>query len=268
MFFLSLLPAFIMAFTIETQKKLGGEVYTNLDLAHHQKLVSQFQQETGAIHSYDGFEQRAWIEQLLEQNHLRLSSDEKEALYQEHLARMGMSPAQFEQQLAEQGILRSAFIDHLAYRKELTRWMMQSHGWKETVSDQELKAFRSELLSSLQKHPPAISFDVVRLEGVENEPPRIQEDFWRVHAPEITTYRDRMIQQVPEPYEPFLRTHKEGSVSAPLWAFGQWHVLKIVAKPEPMLPPDAVLRQILLEQKSMKHLEQLVEEQFPWIYQE
>lgn len=258
----SFFPLFAVAVTITTEYKVGDEVYTNIDKAQYAALA---QPQSGSGMIEDSLEARTVIKRYLDQNHLRFSEEERRALYQMHLERLHTTAEQFEAYLRSAGVSSAVFIEELAYRQEVTRWMMHTYGWREQVTPAELAAFKSRMRKE-GEHQQKLSFDVLKVTDPKRVPKELTEDFWVQHASELTAYRDVSYDRVPEPYEDFLRTHGVNAVSPPIEAFGAWHIVRVREKTESQLPDDALLRHYLLEQKCLKQMRSWLAEQLPWVY--
>lgn len=258
-----LLPFWASAVIITTEYKVGDEVYTNIDKARYATLHPEMQAKKVAPE--DTWEARTVIKRYLEQNHLRFSQKEREDLYATHLQRLNTDAAQFEDYLKRNGLSRDVFVEELAYRQELLRWMTQAYGWREVVRPSELRVLKAQMKKDFEQHQK-VSFELVKVSDRARLPKHYDESFWKAHAADLVVYRDVAYDRIPEAYEAFVRTHKAGDVSEPIEAFGSWHVLRLLAKQELNMPDDAVLTHYVLEQKCLKRVRAWVVEQLPWIY--
>jgi hypothetical protein len=183
-----------------------------------------------------------------------------------HLERMRHSPDQFENYLKDQGLSRESFIDEIAYRQEITRLMMQLYGWREMVSDTEVAQFKKKMLQDTGNSQHTYSYEVMHVQDKKKLPSTVDAVFWKAHSKDTTSFKDKTLAQVPDSYEAFLKNAHAGDYSPPIEAFGQWHIVRVVAKNTMQLPDDEVVRNYLFEQKCLAHLSEWVDNQLLWVY--
>lgn len=268
---LSLLPSILLAFTISTDVKVGDEICTNVDVSRHQILSDRLKLETktSQLAPEDTLEGKALIKRYLELNQLRFSESERADMYLMHIQRMGVSEEQFSQYLVQNNLTKESFIEEMVYRQEILRWMIQTHSWKEVVTKAEIETLRSQMMSeATAANANTMTFEVLKLVDKDMFPPEVDESFWKDHASDNTVYKDVAVAQVPEPYESFLTSNDAGSISQPIQAFGYWHVIRIIDKPQANLPSDAMMQNYLMEQKCMKHLSSWTADQMKWMYKD
>ena len=261
------LPVWVLAFTITTERKVGDNVCTSLDTQRHIVFSEQIKKEMqkDVLGPEDTLEGKALIQQFLTMNQLHLTAEEKDNLYLAHLARMQHDKETFEAYLESQGLSRQSYIDEIAYRQEVLRWMLQTYGWREHVTQTELATFKNTLLKE-QALQSLVTFEVINLKDKQDIPKKMDEAFWEKNAQLVTTYREKTVSQIPEIYEPFVKIGKVGSFSPPIEAFGQWHIIRLLSKSDMQLPADDILTQHLLEKKCMAHLPQWVSDQLTRVY--
>ena len=265
---LYILPMVMWAYTITTEYKVGDSVCTSLDTSRHNVFVEQLKKETqkNILSTEDTLEGKMLIKQFLDMNGLRFSAEEREQVYAMQLARMGQPAEQFEEYLRSQNLSKESYIDEIVYRQEVARWMVQMHGWRETVSQQELAAFKKKMMLEAQNTATQYTFEVVKLKSKKDLPSHIDDKFWAAHAKDSVIFTDQTLAQIPETYEAFFQKSSVGDSSQPIEAFDNFHIIRILAKKSPPLPTDDMLKHYLLEQKCIKHLPEWLEDQFKWVY--
>lgn len=263
------LPALLFAYTISTDMKIGDEICTSVDVMQHKILSDRLKSEmkVSELAPEDTLEGKTLIKSYLSLNQLRFSAQEREEIFQMHLKRLGATVEQFEQYLKANGLTKEAFVEELVYRQEVLRWMVQTYSWKEVVTSSEKEALKRQLMAeSDQSHAGTVTFEVVKLKDRAGFPAAPDKDFWTKHSKDSILYKDISIRAAPEPYEGFLASHGAGAISEPIEAYGAWHLIHIISKPEVVVPPDAMLQNYLMEQKCMKHLSAWTKEQLAWVY--
>lgn len=265
--FVFYLPLVILAFTITTDYKVGDTVYTNVDVAQHQILSHKLKNEAHKtdLAPEDTLEGKALIKQYLTVNNLRFTPQERQAMFDAYLQRMSINEMQFDRYLKDNNITKEVFIEELAYRQELSRWMVQTYSWREVASKEEISTLKNKIKKEAQE-TQIMSFTVMKKNSLSDFPEHITDSFWEENAANSTSYVDVTLKSVPEPYEAFLMQHKTGDVSAPIEAYNAWHVVKITSKSEIQLPSDDMLSNYIVEQKCMKHLSEWTREHLSWIY--